>query len=99
MLPKLSTLFNEERLEEMGNFLAATRQNYKTYGAVPLTTGTVQPSVSIPQSGLGAGLTVLVSGTVTAAAGGGATQATYPYTPWSFIKRFRIYSAEGLELY
>ncbi len=82
----------------MGDFLLDTRQGRRTLPAVNFVSGG-QSTFDLPQTGFGVSLNLKLKGTATAGAGGGATMATYPYTPWSLIKRLRIFSNEGVELY
>ena len=78
------------------NFLMQTRQNVKPFAVIPFTANTPTPQ-DLPESGFGAGLRLLLTGTATATAA--QNVLTFPPAPWSLVKNIRVFSTDGTELY
>lgn len=78
------------------SFLMQTRQNIKPFAVIPFTANTPTPQ-DLPESGFGAGLRLLLTGTATAT--GAQTVKTFPPNPWSLVKNLRVFSTDGTELY
>lgn len=77
-------------------FLMMTRQNIKPFAVIPFSANGVAPQ-DLPESGFGAGLRLLLTGTATATAA--EAVKTFPPNPWSLVKNIRLYSTDGTELY
>jgi len=93
------TMAREQQSQRLGDFNRGTRQSWliQPVQSYPGTAGQ-QTRLTLPQTGYGAGIQLLLQGTTTTAAASTATVAAYPVLPFSFLRRIRIYNNQGVEL-
>lgn len=89
----------QQQGQRLGDFNRGTRQSWvlQPVQAYPGTAGQTT-RLTLPQTGYGAGVQLLLQGTTTTAAASSTTVATYPVLPFSFLRRIRIYNNQGVEL-
>jgi len=86
--------------QRVGNFNAATRQTIIQQpdqvwpGSVGQTT-----RLDLPQTGFFAGIWLLLSGSITTAAASSGAAEDYPLTPYSLIRKIRVYNNQNVELW
>ena len=86
-----------------GNFNGATRQNFipgPTW-SIPNGASNVTVTQDLPQTGYGAAINFFLSGqtNVPAASSTTVTNTQYPPPPWSYIKNFRLFNNQGVDLF
>jgi hypothetical protein len=89
----------QQQPRRLGDFNRGTRQSWllQPIQAYPGAAGQTT-RLTLPQTGYGAGIQLLLQGTTTTAAASSTTVATYPVLPYSFLRRIRIYNNQGVEL-
>ena len=88
------------RAQRPGNFNAATRQTIIQQpdqvwpGAAAQTT-----RLDLPQTGFFAGVWLLLSGSITSPSTASGAAEDYPLTPYSLIRKIRVYNNQNVELW
>lgn len=86
-----------------GNFFAATRQSFVPGPVFGPTDNTTLQTLTfpLPQTAYGAALNLFLKGNTTtgAASSTTASNTTYPPPPYGYIRKFRVYNNQGVDLY
>lgn len=89
-----------QRPQRAGNFNAATRQTVIQQPDQIWPGSAAQITrLDLPQTGFFAGVWLILQGSVTAATGSSGAVNGYPLTPYSLIRRIRVYNNQNVELW
>src|SRR5690242_16859721 len=85
-----------------GNFLADTRQSLITLSPmVPATQDTagIVTTQQLPTSGYLSAIWFIMQATTVTASGASNVVKPYPKTPWGYIRKIRVYTNMGVDLW
>ena len=85
-----------------GNFMADTRQSLITLAPmVPATADTagITTTQQLPTSGYLSAIWFILQATTTTASGASNVVKAYPQTPWGLIRKIRVYTNMGVDLW